>query len=371
METALTLPLPRAPARARHPVAWRRLACRSSVVIRLNELDRTSPLLRLATPGAALYCSVFPLLQVGLVAEGWGDGTWADAARALVATALYLPLHLRHVTYAARGERPPEGAWTLAVMTVVVVGALPILGTVWLPTFHVIAVSALIVLPRPWSLLAVAAVVVAQAPLALAFDDPLPDAASYYTITVIWRASSVFVPVWLIGAARQLDAARRTLAEEAVVRERLRIDGELRRTLGTALDAIAARGRRASALVDSDPDALAGELQALVDGSRRTLAEARQLVTGYQRSSLRAELDGAVGLLDAAGIEARLVLPPDDLPDTVDDDLRTRLRADTARLLRDATARSATIVVTRRDGRVELELRRDAPAPPPEQVGAP
>jgi two-component system sensor histidine kinase DesK len=361
----LTHPVPR-----HHLVTWRR-RCRASVVIRLSDVARSSQLTRLATPGLLLYCSVFPAVQVGLIAEGWGDGTWGDALWALVATACYLPLHLRHVLYAARGSRAPWGEWTLLAMTAVVLGVLPVLGSVWLPTLHVVVVSALIVLRRPWSVLVCAGVVAAQAPLAHALDDPLPDGPYYYTVTLLWRASAVFLPVWLLGAVRQLQAAREALAEEAVVRERLRIDGELRLTLGTALDAIAGRGERAGTLVGGDRGALEDELQALVDGSRRTLARARQMISGYQRPSLRSELDSAVSLLNAGGIRARLVLPTESLPDSVDESLRSELRSATARLLRDDTTVACVVTVSSRDGRVRLEVHPDDTAPATRKVPAP
>src|SRR5215510_11694812 len=50
------------------------------------------------------------------------------ATLALVATACYLPLYVRHVWYAARGSRPAGAGWTLLAMTVVILGALPLIG---------------------------------------------------------------------------------------------------------------------------------------------------------------------------------------------------------------------------------------------------
>jgi hypothetical protein len=62
-----------------------------------------------------------------------------------------------------------------------------------------------------------------QAPLALAFPlaapAAIPGAPYYYPITLLWRTSAVFVPVWLVAAVRQLEAARNDLARDAVLRE--------------------------------------------------------------------------------------------------------------------------------------------------------
>jgi two-component system sensor histidine kinase DesK len=340
--------------------------------IRLKEVEWVSRVMRIATPGAMAYAAVFPLVQVGLIAEStalWRGGGYADGAWALVATACYLPLHLRHVRYATRGSRAPGGAWTLAVMTVVVVAALP-LGDLWLPTFHVVAVSALLVLRPRWSLVLVAAVVTVQVPLSLVLDSEVQAAPSYYAVTVLWRSAAVFAPIWLVGAVRRLEEARRVLADEAVVRERLRIDGELRETLGAALRSIAARGQGATVLVGGAREPLEQELDALVGGARHTLAQARRMVSGYQRASLSAELDTAATLLTAAGIETQVLLPSEGVPDTADAALRSALRADIARLLRDDATGRCVITVTHQAGRVQVDVRSSSPPSGLVPVGA-
>ncbi len=197
------------------------------------------------------------------------------------------------------------------------------------------------------------------APIPLAIALGAPKYGPYYAYGVALRSMTQFVVIWLLGAIRQLEAARLALAEEAVIRERLRIDGELQQTLGVALEAIADQAEQASALVGRSPATAAAELRALVDRSRRTLAEARRLVRGYQQVSLRAELHTAATLLTAAGIKTRVVLPSGDLPDTAEASLRSALRSATARLLRDDTTRSCVITVARQDGRVRLELHSE------------
>lgn len=351
------LPLTR-PAPGRHLLVWRHTGCRSPVVVTLSDLEQSSRLVRLAVPGAVAYSAVFPLVQVGVVAESW-DGGYRNGAWALAATVVFLPLHLAHVAHGVRGTRSPRGAWTLAAMAAVTLGALPMTGSLWLPTLHALIVSALIVLRPPWSLLAAVAVVAAQPPLTWALGSLIPSAASYYTLTVVWRAASVFVPVWLVGAILRLHATRQALADEAVVRERVRIDTDLRQALGTALDAIVVQGQRAGDLVADDRDSAEPALRELVDGSRGALADARQLISGYQRGSLRAEVDTAAGLLTAAGVRTRVVLPEGHLPDRVDDTVRAELRAATATLLRDDAARACAITVTFEAGQVRLVLVPD------------
>ena len=333
----------------------------------LKERQQIGGLIRLAAV-AAVGCSVvLPLLELARIVAGWTPSP-GRATLVLVATACYLPLYVQHVWYAARGRRPAGAGWTLLAMAVVILGALPFIGTSWLISLHSLAVSVLIIVAPPWSLLAAAGLVAATAPLAVAFGHP--QWAAFYIVSVIWRGAAVFVLVWLVGAARRLEHARLLLAEQALARERLRIDGELRRTLGAALEAIAARGRRASAQAAGDAAALEDELRALVEGSRRALAQARQMIRGYQRLSLRAELDAAAALLTAAGISTRLELPRGELPEAVDAAPRAALRTAVARLLREDAARRCSIVVTRQDGQVRLELRADGTGPATTRVVA-
>jgi signal transduction histidine kinase len=326
----------------------------------LKHRQRTGRFVRLAT-AVAVGCSIgLPLLELARIVSGWTPSP-GHGAQALVATACYLPLYVRHIWYAARGLRAPGAGWTLLVMAVVILGALPFIGTSWLTSLQSLAVSVLIIVRPPWSLLAVTGLVAATAPLAIAFGDP--QWAAFYTVSMIWAGAAVFVLVWLVGATRRLEDARLMLAEEALARERLRIDGELRRTLGTALEAIVARGQRASMLAAGKAETAEDELRALVEGSRRALAQARRTIRGYQRVSLRAELDSSAALLSAAGIQTRLELPRGELPETVDAAARSALHAAVGRLLRNDAARHCSIVVTRQEGQVQLELRAGGTGP--------
>jgi two-component system, NarL family, sensor histidine kinase DesK len=179
----------------------------------------------------------------------------------------------------------------------------------------------------------------------------------------LWRTSAVFVPVWLVALVRQLEAARNDLARDAVLRERLTVDGHLRATLGVALASISARGQRSASLAGTDPGSAARELAALVEISRGTLADTRRLLNGFRQPPLRAELETAAGLLTAAGIATRLVLPAGDPPGSVSPELRSGLRSGlrsaTARLLRDGSARTCVITLAYAGGRAQLAIQVD------------
>jgi two-component system sensor histidine kinase DesK len=332
----------------------------SWVGIGLKERRRSIRVVPLATAGVVAICVAFPLIEVARIAVSWPP-LGGKGLQALVATACYLPLYVRVVVHGVRGSRPAGAGRTLLAMTVVILGALPFIGVGWLSALHSLAVSVLLVIRGRWSLVVFAGLVAAPIPLAIALGAP--EYGPYYAVAVAWRSLALFVVIWLLDAIRQLQAARLALAEEAVTRERLRIDGELRRTLGSALETITGQATRASAQVGRSPATVADELRRLVDRARQTLAEARRLVGGYQRVSLRGELDTAATLLTAAGIKTRVVLPAGALPDAMDEPLRSALRSATARLLRDDATRSCVITVVRQEGRVRLEFRSEQTGP--------
>ncbi|MFF4622468.1 hypothetical protein [Nonomuraea jabiensis] len=321
---------------------------------------RSGRVVRLAPAGAVACSGLLPLLQVALAFSYLGNdartGLWS-----LAATTVYLPLHLRHVWYAARATRPLAGRWTFAAMAVIILAATPLAGNMWPRAYASLAVSAVLVLPGPWSFVAYLSLVIAAAPASLLLGVPW-NAAPWLTFSGLCGSGAVLLLVWLSAALVRLESAREVLAQRAVAQERRRIDDDLRRTLGTALESLAARGARAADLLTTPLDKradLVAELSGLADDSRRTLAEARQRVRGYRQPSLRAELDTAATLLSAAGIETRLQLPRTGIPDTIAPQPRAALRATVTRLLRTDGVSACTITATVLPSGVRLEVRAD------------
>jgi two-component system sensor histidine kinase DesK len=340
-------------------LCWR-VVNRPRVGAKLLERQEASWFVRLATMGAVAYVAGLPLLQLYRIATVPIDQDRAGYAAA--ATVLCLPVQVWLVWSAARDSWGRGQRWTLAAMAVLIIAMVPVAGVDGLGAVYVLAALVLVTLRPPWSLLGFAALAVTPAAVALAAGHR--QWASYFTLGVLLAAVPLAVVVSLIRAARQLQAARSALAQQAVIRERLRIDGELRQTVGAALEVITTRGDHASALAAGDPPVAAQELHALVGTARRTLGAARRMVTRYQESSLRAELETTATLLAAAGIQTRMVLPPDVLPDRLDQAARAMLRRDLARLLGQEPARSmVTITVARRDQGLQVELRPDSTDP--------
>lgn len=317
--------------------------------------DRLIRSMTVAVVGLNAGLPLLTLSSIALGSGGSGSGP-GYLATAVAATAGYLCLQMPLVLAATRGVRLPAQGWRLAGAAAVVAVGLPVIGPGWLGAVDSLGALFLVVLRPPWSFALFAAVTAVSAPMELAAGPP-------WFLGSIMAGVCLAVIAWPIPALRQLQAARMRLAEEAVVRERVRIDQELRLTVGRDLEAIAAAGDRAAALAGQDVAAAATELTAMVERSRGALLRARRMLSRYQRVSLRGEVE------TAAGIDVEVVLPADEV---VDRELaagpevpgRAELRRRLPDLLENPTVGSCCLaVVDGVDGwRVEL---RTSPTPAP------
>ena len=280
---------------------------------------------------------------------------------AAAATALYVPLHLRHVRYGLRGQRPRHLPVTLGAMAIIVVGATPLLGADWLYAWSALMASVLVATPSPFAFPAVACILAGvglwASRLNNGFGIPLYGAGQslYFPLGVADRAATVFVLVWLVGALRRVQSARGALAEAALQTERERIDAELRASVGAELEDIVRTGTRAKHAVRQDPLQAAEELNSLVKGSRRALANARRMIRGYQFTSPAAELEKVALLLRAAGIETTVAVAGADVPSRLDQSARTALQETVARLLSQAAAGPIVLKLDYSSGQFRLE----------------
>jgi hypothetical protein len=215
---------------------------------------------------------------------------------AFIAVAFAIPLHIRHVIYGLRGERPPAGAWTFGALLLVHALALRFVGDVWVFQFASLAVSALIVVRGAGGI--IVAAIILLSPLVIVgpqWFGPIPTAPGFYlTFALVWRTTTQIVPIRLLTAIRALDAAGRELEARVVVQARVRIDGELRTGVAGALQNIVARGNAALGSAHENPALSADEVRRLTSESRRALADARWLVARYRGSSSRAEVDAVL-----------------------------------------------------------------------------
>jgi two-component system sensor histidine kinase DesK len=272
---------------------------------------------------------------------------------ALLATCLYLPLHLRHIAYGLRGERPRGLPLTLLAMALIIIAVTALLGPYWLNAYAALAASVLVTTRPRFSFPALSVILVAVVAWAVYFAAQSGTAEVgnaqyvYEPTAVLDRAMMVFVPVWLVGALRRMQTARQALADEAVELERRQVDSELELTIGIELEDVVSRAERALAAVSRGSSAAVDELQPLVAGSRHALAEARGLIGRYKHLTSEIELDKAASLLRAAGIDIAIELPREGLPPTLDPSTRSSLRANVAALLREQPAGPVVLRVVR------------------------
>lgn len=348
--TALVLPGAAAPSTA--PVAGR--AEETGTAGRRPAADT---LLRFAASGALTLSVAIPLLVLLLYVSVPPDSRhwWA----AVVATAVYLPLHVRHVAYGLRGVRPRFLPWTLVAMAVVITGFTPVLGADWLYSFQALAASLLVTIRPRLSFLALCGILAGVWIWAAELGANVAGAI-YYPVAVLDRSMMVFVLVWLVGALRRAQKARLALAAEALAAERARVDDELSVTVGEELEAVVRSGERGLRTMAAGSAGAETELRSLVEGSRGALADARRLISRYREVSARTELERAVALLRAAGIEARSDVRDEQLPPAFDEPLRASLRAAVARLLREEVQGPVVLGLGHHDGACTLHVLRIA-----------
>ena len=171
-------------------------------------------------------------------------------------------------------------------------------------------------------------------------------------------------------ANRELQAARRDLAELAVAEERNRIARDLHDTLGHSLSVIALKSELARRLLPDDPSRADAELADVERVTREALASVRETVSGYRQPSLAIELAGARAALAAAGITGEVEPAPEGLPRNVDAMLGWAVREGVTNVLRHSDATTARIRIIADGSSRAVEVVDDGRGLPPDD-GAP
>ncbi|MFC9893757.1 hypothetical protein ACFVMC_08695 [Nocardia sp. NPDC127579] len=306
------------------------------------------------TVSAGLALGLLPLLAVGRTPGG-------QVAQTAVLLAVCLPIYVRHLVFAVRDRAPSAARLSTALLAVLVLGAAPLLGAAWLDSAHVVAVVVLLTLPPAVAMPLVLGLLAALGPAAVLLGASREEAI-WLAVTATMRVIAIYALVWMVLALRRLRGAAAELTEQAIVQERLRIDRAATETVRTALRSIAeSSDRAADLLVRGDRDAAHTELVALVTVSRGGLAQARQLIRGFQQPDLLREIESTAALLAAAHIDARLDLPLSGPPEAEQEPLRTELRLLLARLLRQSPSGPVRITLRQADGRWALSCVTDVP----------
>ncbi|MER5930346.1 histidine kinase [Streptomyces sp. NPDC002054] len=182
---------------------------------------------------------------------------------------------------------------------------------------------------------------------AFAVGLPLPDSLGYMVGLLLGCALITFTcgfSAWLVKTVWELDRSRELGARLAVAEERLRFGRDLHDVMGRNLAVIALKSELAVQLARRGrPEAVDQmvEVQRIAQESQR---EVRDVVRGYREADLAVELDGARGVLRAAGIDCRVELRDRrELPAPVQSALGWVVREGTTNVLRHGDARSCVI----------------------------
>ena len=207
--------------------------------------------------------------------------------------------------------------------------------------------------------LAIGAIAAAGIAAALAIGVASSDWGDGLTvgITVATISLTLFALARLGRANRELQAARRDLADLAVAEERARIARDLHDTLGHSLSVIALKSELARRILPDDPARAAAEIGDVERVAREALASVRDTVSGYRQPTLAIELAGARAALTAAGIDGDVEPAPEGLPREVDAVLGWAVREGVTNVLRHSDAARARIrvIVDDRVRAVEVE----------------
>ncbi|MCT7355474.1 histidine kinase [Streptomyces sp. 15-116A] len=191
-----------------------------------------------------------------------------------------------------------------------------------------------------------------------------PATAAAITALVVllgagFMAFTAVLSVWLLNIVYELDEARETRARLAVAEERLRFARDLHDVMGRNLAVLALKSELAVQLAQRGrPEAVdqMTEVQRLAHEAQR---EIRELVRGYREADLGAEIAGAQGVLQAAGITCTITGSPAGLPDSVQSALGWVMREAATNVLRHGDARHCTVELKVTEGHAVLSVEND------------
>ena len=278
-------------------------------------------------------------------------------------TLLSYPLFL--LLYAVSQLRPPKQAGRAALAMV----ALSIVLLPWYPSGMSYFVFGCVMLRcgqvgslRRYALL-LAVLNLVFIGLALAVGYPWQALVWLPLVTVI-----VALLIHVDNANQRRDAALRLSHEEvrrlAAVAERERIGRDLHDLLGHTLSLVALKSDLAARLVERDPVAARGEIDAVSRVAREALAQVRSAVSGIRAAGIAAELASAKLLLECDGVALRhdwdeSGLAGGALPPRMETALALVVREAVTNIQRHAGARSAEVALRTGGDGVVLRVSDD------------
>lgn len=177
---------------------------------------------------------------------------------------------------------------------------------------------------------------------------------------------------WLMKIVWELERSRDLKARLAVAEERLRFGRDLHDVMGRNLSVIALKSELAVQLARRERPEAVDQMIEVQRIARESQREVRDVVRGYREADLRVELEGARGVLGAAGIDCAIASPFSPsfgpagpaLPDEVQSALGWVVRETTTNVLRHGDARRCAISVREEEDEVLLTVENDGAGQP-------
>ncbi|NRQ34210.1 hypothetical protein HII36_20485 [Nonomuraea sp. NN258] len=198
--------------------------------------------------------------------------------------------------------------------------------------------------------------------VSLAVGDPA-EWTAYLTLSTLLTGLVVYGISSLSGLVAQVEQARGEMARLAVTRERLRVARDLHDLLGHDLSAMTMKSELAYRLLPGAVDRAQAQVAEVLDIARQAVAGVRAVASGYRHMSLAAEVDSAMSTLSAAGIEVRVDVPVDAVPESLDAVFAVVLREAVTNVLRHSDGATCAVAATVDEREVRMSVTNDgAPA---------
>jgi two-component system sensor histidine kinase DesK len=182
---------------------------------------------------------------------------------------------------------------------------------------------------------------------------------SHLVISAIITGLLVYGLTRLVRLVTELDAARGELAQLAVAEERLRFARDVHDLLGLSLSAITLKSELTNKLITEHPDRAREEVVEILEISRKALADARSVASGYRELSLDSECRAARSVLTAADVDVRIERDCGELPNVIATTFATVLREGVTNVLRHSKAEKCEITVRKVGDLARMDIVND------------
>ena len=211
------------------------------------------------------------------------------------------------------------------------------------------------------SIIVVLAVALATSVVSYLYSQSIaPIMPTLFLIFMVGSLNIYFVDLERKKVALKL--SHQEVREMAKIAERERIARDLHDRIGHTFSIITLKAELAKKLLDQDIDAARRELAELETLSRDTLAQVRDVVSDYRKSSLQVEMLNARLALETAGIKFDFSMGPEALPEKLDTQLSNILREGVTNIIRHSNATYCEVSLIKNAQGFHLEILDDGNA---------